>query len=184
MSPNWFKDTQRDDFISYSIGPYVNWQLLETLSVNAAGGYVIYDFSRAAIGASGGSYSSYYINFGASQDLTDYISHSLTFTRSFSPGVSSAFSQLQQNSAVTYSPSWRFIDSASLFAAGSYEFGDNAVVGLGTTYTRWGASIGVNYSVSSHLTSSLSYQYYNKSSQLASQDYAVNLITWTVAYSF
>jgi len=184
MSPNWFKDPQRDDFISYSVGPYVNWQVLETLSVNASGGYVIYDFSRPAVGASDGTYSSYYLDFGVSHQLTDYISHRLSFTRQFSPGISSQFSQLQQTSAVTYSPSWRFIDSASLYATGSYEFGDNAVVGFGTTYTRWGASIGVNYSVTDRLTTNLSYQYYNKSSQLASQDYAVNLITLTVAYSF
>lgn len=184
MGHNWFKDPVRSDFTSYSVGPYVNWQLLESLSVNAGGGYVVYDYPQSLIGASGGTFGSYHANIGASHQLTDYLSHSLTLTRGFSPGVSSRSSQLQQNSAVTYSPSWRFIDSASLFATGSYEFGNNAVVGEGSTYTRWGASIGVNYSVTGHLNTSLTYQFYTKGSSRSSEDYQVNLITWMVRYSF
>ena len=184
MSPNWFKDPARDNFISYSVGPYVEWKPLESLTVDAGGGYVIYDFSRPAVGARDGSFGSYYINFGATHQLTDHISHGLAFTREFNPGVYSQFSQLQLNNAVTYSPRWHFLDPATLFATLSYEFGNNAAVGVGSTYDRWSASIGATYTVTDRLSSSLTYQFYNMESSLSFQSYKANLITWTTTYAF
>jgi hypothetical protein len=179
-----YDDPLRNDFNSYSVGPYVNWQLLENLIISARMGYVYYDFARTSIGAPGGAFSSWYGNITASQKLTEYISHGLTLSREFSPGVSSAASQLQQNSAITYGPQWRFIDPATLFLSGSYEKGNNGSVGIGYTYSRWVASVGINYKVIGRLDTGLTYQFYTKSASRQSDDYVVNTLTWSVNYSF
>jgi hypothetical protein len=181
---NQFTDPRRSNFNSYSFGPYLTWRVLETLTVKARTGYVLYDFARVLAGAPQRSFDSYYVNFDAAHQLTEYISHSLTFSREFSPGVASASSQLAQNSAVTYSPRWRFTDFATLFATGSYEFGNNAVVGVGSTYNRWGAGLGVTFSLTDRLNTSLIYQWYSKTSPFGFQDYIVNTVTWSANYSF
>jgi opacity protein-like surface antigen len=179
-----FTDPQRSDFNSYSFGPYLDWQVLDTLKLTARAGYALYDFAESLYGASQGSYDSYYVSLSLDHQLTKSIAHRLLFTREFSPGLTSALSQLAQNSAVLYSPQWQVTDYATLLANVGYDFGDNAVVGIGATYNRWGAGGGVNYSVTERLKASLLYQWYSKTSSAPNDDYQVNTVTLSAGYSF
>lgn len=179
-----FTNPQRSDFNSYSVGPYLDWQVLDTLKLTARAGYALYDFAEALNGAPEGNYGSYYVSLSLDHQLTKSIAHSLTFTREFSPGLSTVLSQLAQDSAVIYSPRWRVTDYATLLANISYEFGNNAVVGIGDTYNRWGAGGGVNYSLTERLKAGLIYQWYSKTSSTPSEDYNVNTVTLSAGYSF
>lgn len=179
-----YDDPLRNDFNSYSMGPYLNWQLLENLNIVARTGYVYYDFARASVGAAGGTFGSYYGNITASQRLTDYISHSLTLSREFSPGISSTSSQLQQTSEITYSPQWQFTDAGTLSVSGGYQKGNNGTLGIGDSYNRWVAGAGVNFLLTSRWRTGLNYQFYSRDSSDPRRSYKVNNITWSVSYSF
>ena len=179
-----FTDPQRSNFNSYSVGPYLDWQILDTLKLSARAGYALYDFAQPLNGAPDGDFSSYYVSLSLDHQLTKSIAQRLTFTREFQPGLSTVLSQLAQDSTVIYTPSWRITDYATLLANVSYDFGNNAVVGVGDTYNRWGAGGGVNYSVTERLKAGLIYQWYSKTSSLPNEDYRVNTVTLSAGYSF
>lgn len=184
LGVNLFDDPARNDYNAYTIGPYVNWQLLEDLTITARAGYLYYDFARASVGAGSGTFGSYYGQIAVSQKLTSFLSHGLNLSREFDSGVASALSQIQQRSQIMYSVQCQLADAIVATVDGGYEKGNNGTVGIGDSYNRWLAGAGLRFLLSGHWSTGLNYQYYTRSSSIALQDYTVNTVTWSVNYAF
>jgi hypothetical protein len=179
-----YDEPLRDDFNAYSVGPYVTWQVLETLAIDVRGGLSFYDFQERTSGISRETFTSYYAALDARHQLTEHISHNLSFVTGIQPSFESELSQLSQRISVAYGPSWQFHHAASLTASLSYERGDESTVGIGEEYSRFGFGIGVGVNLTARWNTGLRYQFYTRDSNVRDRDYQQNSVVLYTAYAF
>lgn len=185
-----YDDPTRGDNQSLSIGPFADWQLTRSLRFTVRGGYVIYFLEPAAAApATTGDLSSYYFGGSAQHQLTDFISHSVSVDRSVQQGINQG-SSVSERLNLNYSISWAFHRSARLSVGPFYEQAkeeQSGVAGLlAEDYERYGASVGLGFSLSSRLSAGVSFRHTTKSSDVAiqNQDYKQNTVALTANYRF
>jgi predicted porin len=169
----------RDDYQSFSAGPFIEWSVTEDLEVTARGGYVLYVYDDSATGPSLGTLDSYYVGIRADHRLTTSVSHNFSASREVQVGINSDYQEVFR---VQYGARWNLIDPATLSASVSYEHSTQPQFDLEEVYDRIGFSVGLGYEFIRRLHGNLSYRFTWRDSETSGQDYTQNTVTVGVSY--
>ena len=189
-----YEEAIQSNYTSYSLGPYLTWQLTHFLNVSARGGYTIYAFDANAQGQAAQNLGSYYVSLQLTQQLTDYLSQSLSVARSISPGFNQGDNYTQQLTA-NYSVNWQATDHLGLRLSLTYEDGTQPLSSVIATpagprffsrtedYSRVGISPAISYQITSKLAGSLVYSHWERTSNF-SYHYQDNDVSLQLNYAF
>jgi hypothetical protein len=177
----------QSDNQSFSLGPYVDWQVAPTFHATVRGGPTFYRFDSNGRPNPTPDLNSYYLGLRLDHQLTDYINHSVGVRRDVQLGLNPGSDYLEQLTA-TYSFSWLLTSHSTVGAALTYEFGHQPLHTLGfyqrETFDRIGLSPGVSYRFSDHFTSSVAYSYWLRESNLPERNYTQNSVSFQLNYQF
>jgi len=143
-----YVDDAQPDNISFSIGPFTEWQVTEAITMSLRGGFTHYSFdstpgslpslvTNTAPGVSNvivirpsvirnasESYelNSYYAGFDFNHRLTEFITHGLSASHSIQPGVNQG-SDFTESTDFSYRVSWALTQNTSVGADFGYSHG-------------------------------------------------------------
>jgi hypothetical protein len=156
----------------YQVGPFVNWQISEYITVTGRGGWVWGQFtgSNTPENAAGGNPSTYYLNLGWSHRLNEYLNYNLTASRStqLSAIVGSNFVEVWNFGAGL---NWNVIDQLSLSTPFSAQLGQVSGNLYPEQYQQYTAGISLGYRITEKLGSSVNFMYILKDSDLPANGY-------------
>jgi hypothetical protein len=172
---------------SVSAGGYVEWQALQSFNLTLRGGPTIYQFSAPAQNGGNSSLNSYYASLAVTQQLTDFVSHSLQVNRSVQLGLNQGSSYIEQLS-VGYLVSWALTQRISLGATITYDDGRQPL-GLFPFQTiekfqLYGGGLQASWRFTDHLTGSLGYNHWSRNSNLSNRGYSANSESLQLNYTF
>ncbi len=183
------------DHTSYSIGPFAEWKPTEALSLNLRGGFTHYSFdstsgsTNAPVRPAADSYglNSYYVGAGANHQLTQFISHGISYNHELRPAVNQG-SDVSESDNLTYGTNWKLTENASLAMNVSYGWGTESrtvLLAVGSEkYELLQAGVSVGYRVSRQTSVSANYSHSRRTSNAGSRDYFVNRVTAGLRYQF
>lgn len=181
-----YSQNLNSDTTVVSLGPYLDWQATDAITLGLRGGYVFYTYTTVIVPGQPNNQSSYYLGLTADQRLTDAITHDVRVTHSVQPGVQ-AGSAFVVETVLGYGVRWRFVDPASLGFNLSYTLGQQEVSGgLGPSedYQQARVGIGLTYEVISRLVVGVGYDFSVRDSNLDGRNYTENRITLRAGYTF
>jgi hypothetical protein len=177
---------------SYSLGPYLEWKITDSLSTDARGGYTMYDFDANGPQEPAQNLSSYYASVDITDQLTQFISQKLSIERDISLGYNQGNNYTEQLTA-TYFVNWAATAHLGLNLNLTYEVGNQPLSvplaeGFSFTetenYNRVGISPGLSYQFSNKLGGSLNFAHWDRTSNISGNGYQNNILTLQLNYSF
>lgn len=174
----------QSDNQSISIGPYFNWIITQSLSVNVSGGPTIYHFD-AAPGSPASTLNSYYFDAELTHQLTHFISHHLSARRDVDLGYNKG-NDYTELFSVSYGVDWTATQFATLGLVATYENGDQPLdFGfLNEHFWRVGVGVNASYRITDHLGSSLSFTHWDRSSDINGNNYSDEQVSCQLNYNF
>jgi hypothetical protein len=173
----------RPDNQNVSFGPYVDWQVIESLHLTARGGYTVFFNDPDPLTGLESELESYYLGLDVNHRLTDFITHGLTVSRDVQQGVNRGSTYTEQLRA-RYFVSWAMTRHVSLSADFFYEHGKEPQFGVVEEYDRLGSGAGVRWQATRYATVALNYRFTNKDSNFPTRDYQQNAVILTASYQF
>ncbi len=174
----------QSDNQSVSIGPYVNWIVTESFNAKISGGPTIYHFD-AAPGSPASTLNSYYFNLELTDQLTHFISHHLSATRSVELGFNRG-NDYTELTSVSYGIDWAVTQYANLGLVLTYENG-NQPLDFNTTkeqFSRVGVGANASYKITDRFTSSVSFSHWDRSSDIEGNNYSDDQVSCQLTYNF
>jgi hypothetical protein len=175
-----------------SVGVYGKWQLRQSLSLSLRGGPTFYTFQSGSATAGASQLVSYYLNFEASQQLADFLSHRISVDRSVQPGLNGGSAYIEQLVA-SYSATWKLTQRFDLSASLTYENGSQPLPillpgGFGSEsieqYDRWGVQPQIAWRMTDNLSGSVTYSHWLRQSNLGGRAYLENSVSLNLSYTF
>ncbi len=171
---------QNDNNI-YQVGPFLNWQVSEYITVTGRGGWLWGEFtgSNTPEGEAGGSPSTWYLNVGWSHRMNEYLNYTLSASRStqLSAIVGSNFVQVWNFGA---NLNWNLVNDLNLSTPFSAQLGQVSGNLYPENYQQYTAGIRLGYQITEKLGSSLNFTYILKDSDLPANGYQ----QWNAAAGF
>jgi hypothetical protein len=178
--------TQSDN-TSYSVGPYLEWQLDRFIYVSLHGGPTFYSFAANASGQSVNALGSYYLNFDLTHQLTAFLSQELSIQRSVTLGYTLGTAYTEQLSA-NYIVHWAAKPWLDFVLGLNYQMGRQPLLeGFFSTtenFDRYGINPGVSYRITQKLSGSLNYTHWTRGSNISGNRYGDDNVTLQFQYSF
>lgn len=177
---------------SYSLGPYLKWQITQYLNASARGGYTIYAFDANGEGQPAQNLDSYYANVELTHQLTEFVSQTLSAERDISLGFNQGNNYTEQLT-VSYAVNWSATSHLGLNLNLSYEDGDqpltfplfeNLTYTKIENYSRVGISPGISYQFTGKLEGGLTYAHWTRTSNISGNSYRDNSLILQLNYSF
>ena len=168
----------------YSAGIYGDWRPGSYFSVQPHFGYTIFKSGQTSSSVQGGDLSSWYASLTLAHQITDFLSYSLNAGHEIRPGVQSG---AIEDSYVRPNINWNVIKDVTLQTSFSYEHG---TVGGGQqasltekNYDWYGGGLSLSYSPMKKVTISANYRLTLRSSDVASREYAQNMVGLQISYT-
>lgn len=177
-----YNSSERPDNQNVSVGPYLEWMVVNELRLSLRGGYVVY-FGEDTVTGEHRDEDSHYLGLYANHRLTRFLTHTLSVVHDVQQSVDSG-STLTEQLRLSYSMAWAFHPSASLSVSGFYEDAEERQDGVQETYERFGAGVGLTWRLLKRLSAGLAYRYTTKDSSISVNDYDQNVVTLTANYHF
>ena len=181
-----FSKNIQPDSTSYSLGPYLQWQVTKAISNSLRGGWTYYSFASTPMQPSG-NLSSYYFGLDLNHRLTQFVSQSLSAQRSTSLGINSG-SDYSQQYTVNYGVHWFATQWLRVDLNLTYENGQQPVNGISTqnveNYQRYGVNPGLFYQITKRLSGTLGYSFWDKNSTIDGNSYKQNTVNFQLQYNF
>ncbi|HXG48811.1 MAG TPA: hypothetical protein VNO52_14390, partial [Methylomirabilota bacterium] len=196
---------------SYSLGPYLNWQVSEFFSASVRGGYVHYfteetitvvvlDTNNVPIGTirttPNNSIGSYYVGLDLSHRLTEFISHGLTANRGIRSGVNDG-GDFVVNTRIGYRIGWQFTDHLNASLRLSYDLtrepstvANTATPDPADTLVqevergRFRVGFGLGWQATRRWNAGIRYEFTTRDSTEVDDDYTQNRLTINLRYRF
>jgi hypothetical protein len=176
-----------------SVGGYLDWAIEPSVNLTLRGGPLFYSPLSGTSGG-GANIDSYYVSLKASQQLTDFLSHSLDIERSLQAGLNQGAGYNEQL-LVSYSINWMLTQRITLGASASYTDGTQPLVQAFSSnptylyevdedYQQYGGGLQASWRFTDHSTASLAYNHWLRRSNLAGRDYSDNTVSLQLSYSF
>jgi hypothetical protein len=184
-----YVSTTRADNNSYSVGPYVEWQVTEALTLSVHGGltYLAFDSVSAtptALGTASYSLNTYYASLQINQHLTQFISHGLSLVHEVEPGVNEGSDYLESTHG-EYRANWSMTQNMTVGMNFQYEHGtEGSVAAVTQQYDRFGAGFSASRKLSARLTAGVAYNYWRRISKEGGGDYYQNQASISLRYQF
>ena len=183
---DYSEDVQADN-TSFSVGPFAEWKMTESLALNVHGGFTHYDFDSTPSSTNSYGLDSYYAGVEINHQLTDFITHGISFNHELRPGVNQG-SDVSELDRVSYQTNWRLTDDSTLGMQFSYEQGTESLTQLlalsNEKYEMLQAGINLGYKLSRQISVSAGYFYLRRTSNIALRNYFVNRVTVGLRYQF
>lgn len=180
-SKTMYDNGVRNDFASLSVGPYLELQATEAISINARAGWTWTLFDNNGQLAAPADVSVPYMSLGVRQQLTAHFSHNLSVAREVRVSVET---QYVETWTARYGFNWQITDIIAPAAGVFYEKGKQPTTTVNEEYDRIGLDIGLPFQLTDHLSLALSYQYTIRDSNSAGRDYTDNRASLNLAYRF
>ena len=167
-SPSGFTTVYgQNNNIIYQVGPFVNWQISEYITITGRGGWIWgeYTGNNTPENAAGGNPSTYFLNFGWAHRLNEYLNYNLTASRStqLSAIVGSNFVEVWNFGAGL---NWNIIEDLSVSTPLSAQLGKVSGSIFPEDYQQYMAGITLGYRITEKLGSSVNFMYILKDSNL------------------
>jgi hypothetical protein len=174
------------DSTSYSLGPYLQWQVTKAINNSLRGGWTYYSFDATPFQPAS-TLNSYYFGLDLSHQLTKYVSQTFSAERDVSLGFNTGGAYTQQFTAI-YGVQWSATPWLNLMLNLTYEKGQQPLSGTSTmnteNYDRYGVSPGISYQLTQKLSGSLSYSFWDKSSNVNGNSYQQDTLSLQLQYRF
>ena len=183
------------DSTSYSVGPYLEWQVTRFIHLSVHGGPTFYAFADAPAGQSASNIGSYYVNLDLSHQWTPFLSDDLSVQRSISLGYNQGTAYTEQLSA-NYFLRWAAKPWLNFSLGLNYQVGQQPyeyLVNLGVTeaefdttenFNRYGISSSVSYQLTRKISANLGYSHWTRGSNISGNNYGDDNINLQFQYSF
>lgn len=181
-----YEQNLNSDTTVISLGPYLDWQLTEAIEIRLRGGYVMYSYETVLAPGQAKDQSDFYLGMNLDQELTGYIRHGLAITQGVRAGAEQATAFVLET-AIGYSISWAFIDSASLNLGLNYIRGEQSAsepLTLSEVYDQYRLGIGAQWNPIGRLSLNAGYDVYVRESDVATRSYTVNRVLFGAGYTF
>ena len=206
-----YVDAAQPDNVSFSIGPYTEWQLSEAITLSLRGGYTHYSFDSTPgavpdstivlIRPARAAYelSTYYAGVTINHRLTEFITHGASAVHSIQPGFNQG-SDYTESTVVDYHVSWNLTQNTTVGANLGYSHGTetqtqippastNAIVidDLALTdeiYDTFTFGVSSSYRLSQQTTVTLAYNHYRRESNAEDRSYFQNRVSIGLRYQF
>ncbi len=182
---NDYNGDVQNDSQRLSVGPFVRSKLSDSISVGAAAALELGQFDQGGLNGDQSDLFGYSFTGDVSHRLNRFFKHDLLVARNVDLGVNSNFTEMWE---ARYNTAWNVIQNVQLGTTAFVELGEDSggfAGGLSAeSYLRYGAGASVGYAWTKHFTSSLSYLYTEKNSDLFRRDYYQNKITLDLRYNF
>jgi hypothetical protein len=166
---------------SLSVGPFVNAQLSENLSVEGQAGGYLADYAQGGGNGDSQDISSYYFNLGVTHRLNQTIKESLVGGKEFIPGLTSNFTQ---RIFANYNVNWLANPNLSVSGNAFWEnLSDSGAIDREES-NRYGTGVTCQYTLTDHATVSLNYQYVLKDANPSILSYYQNSVTAGMRYQY
>ncbi len=189
-----YEQATQSNNTSFSVGPYLTWQLTHFINVSVRGGYTIYAFDANGQSRSAQNLGSYYASLELSHQLTEFISQRISVERDISLGFSQGNNYTEQLTA-GYSVNWQATSRLGLNFGLTYEDGNQPLTSEISTpfgslrfsqtenYSRIGVSAGISYQFTQKLAGSVAGAHWERMSYL-NGCYQDNSLTLQLNYTF
>ncbi len=203
---------------SYSLGPYLEWQVTPFIHGTVRGGYTIYNFdgtpsTKVSLpppppptvppgqpvpvivipGQPAQNLNSYYASLELTHQLTDHIFQKISVERDISLGLNVGNNFTEQITA-NYVVSWTATKNLGLNLSLTYEDGNQPLTiqrGLflapaieTENFSRVGIGPGLSYQFTQKLAGSLTYTYWDRTSNIAGNSYRDDSVMAQLNYQF
>jgi hypothetical protein len=174
---NYDSETVLNDHWQVRAGPFVDFKLLEGVSLRGGGGYDTAQYDSAGAGS---DFSTYYA-YGRVTQQTRQFTHSLGGGRETLLGENA---NNLQDTFVRYSISSPVVEHVELSANAAVHFDTEYGGAFREEFTYYTVGCGVGYQIHKHWRTQLGYQYMSKDSDLPLRSFHRNLVTVGVNFVF
>jgi len=154
------------------------------LTIKPRVGYTIFDSSQTSTSVAAQDLTSWYADLTLTHHATDYLSYSLSAGHEIRPGIQSGTIEAYY---IRPSADWQIIKDVSLNTSLFYEHGAEGggqeASLLESNYDWYGGALSLGYSPMKKLKISLNYRLTLRSSNVASREYAQNMVGLQITYT-
>jgi hypothetical protein len=184
-----YPDNPGQNMTTYNYGPFMDLRLTQYTTLHA--GYSLSDSRSGSF--SGGNSNTTTLNSNAGSTDTNYVvsitnrmntyyTQTLSFSRQTQLNI---LGELTLTNNLSYNSSWTINSKLALSSTLFMEDAtDESPINTNPYYKRYGVTLSTGYRLSRKLTTTLSYQYSNKVSDVADQSYKQNSVIFNVIYAF
>lgn len=169
-------NTLYTDATQWSVGPYFQSQLTDYMRLRAAAGYTAYTPQESDLS----EFSGMYAQLELSHRVNRFVDYALGGGRSISFGFFGGTIDLYTARLLA---NWRVIRDFTLSTGFLYEHGQQLSVDQ-ENFDRFGPSIAIGHRFVENLSTSLSYQYFSRLSDLPDRDYDAHIANLSIRYQF
>ena len=185
---------------SYSLGPYLEWQLDPAIHLSLHGGPTYYAFAATSSGAAQNNLTSYYVSLELTHKLNPFLSEDLTINRSVSPSFYQGSGYTEQlnvaYSANWYPKPWLYFSLGLNYQSGQQPLQESMIVNIPPfgpvnvitpfteNFSRYGFNFGAYYQLTQKINAGLNYAHWTRGSNIAADEYNDDQITLQLRYDF
>ena len=165
------------DAYQWNAGLYFESVASPYLKFRGSAGYTVYTPNTVP---QTNDFSGMYGQLGLVHRLNKYVDYGLSGGRSINFGFFGGTIDLY---SVRWQANWHIIRDIGLSTSFTYENGTEIFSTL-EKFERYGPGLTLSRNFTKKLSASLSYQFYNRNSNLADRSYILNIVTLTIGYQF
>ncbi|NJK92446.1 MAG: outer membrane beta-barrel protein [Blastochloris sp.] len=180
-SLNDYDGNIQNDGTRFSVGPFIRSKITENISAGAGASFELGSFDRGGLNGDDRDLTSYSLNGDVSHRLNRHFTHDLSVTRSVDLGTFSNFEEIWE---VRYNTRWNVMRHVMISTTSFVEFADESGGFASDDYIRYGSGVSLGYAWTKKLTSTLSYNYTKKESQIFGRDYYQNTVSLDLRYNW
>jgi hypothetical protein len=171
----------QNDGTRLSVGPFIRSKISEHITAGASAMAELGEFDTGGLNGDQEDLSSYSLAGDISHRVNRHFKHDLFVSRNVDLGTFSNFTEIWE---VRYDTSWNVMRDVIFSTTAFVEFGDQSGGLVGDSYTRYGAGCSLGRSWTKKFTTTLSYLFTEKDSELFGRDYYQNKVTLDLRYNF
>jgi hypothetical protein len=173
-----------NDNDAYSAGLYADWKPSKYLSVQPRFGYTIYDFRKTSLVVPAQDLDTWYVGLSVRHAITEAISYNINAGHELRLGIES---DLIDDWYFRPNAFWQFAKNFTLSANLNYEHGKlsgSKIIGITEeNYDYFGGGLSLAYYILNNATISLQYRVTFRASDVATREYAQNLVGLLITYN-
>jgi len=169
------------DATEWNVGSFFQDQVTEHLALTAHAGYTVLAPSANGALKTAAEFTGFYAMLDLTHKVNRFLDYRLSGGRSLS--ALGLFAGSLDVYSANLAANWKIIEKATLSTSFQYQHGSQ-VVSQGQTFEQYGPQISIARAFARKWSSSLSYQFYARGSNLPGQDYTLNMVSLDVTRQF
>jgi hypothetical protein len=176
-----YRDARLSDYSHYSLGPFVLYQVTDSLEARLGAGQVYYDFEPSSFLTNATSQSAFYVDASLSHRLTPRTSHSLSLGQSLSADLNGTPIKMLY---FRYAMTLNIIQYWSFSPTFGWEDGEQTRGVTSESFTRYTGGLTVGRQLGPKLSASVGWFFLIKQSDVAAFEYTQNRLVLGARYQF